>query len=237
MVNRPERDPAIPNPIVTGKEDGCFQPYMTIIRDPETKRFRIWYGHRVEDFNAGRSHIGYMESEDGIHWERPPRVLKDPGPIQFGVSVIDRGSAYKPTAERFAYAWWMGGGLRVAGSPDGLAWTPLSEGVILPHNHDINSIFYDPIRERHIATLSVYREGDAWSGKRRVTMQSSSNNLLDWTTPHHVILPDDAHDDGETQFYAMDGYLARGNLLIGICLLYTSPSPRDRTRSRMPSSA
>ena len=31
-----------------------------------------------------------------------------------------------------------------------------------------------------------------------------------------------------------------GNILIGlssICLLYTSPSPRDRTRSRMPSSA
>ena len=26
-------------------------------------------------------------------------------------------------------------------------------------------------------------------------------------------------------------------LLIGTCLLYTSPSPRDRTRSRMPSSA
>ena len=25
--------------------------------------------------------------------------------------------------------------------------------------------------------------------------------------------------------------------LVGACLLYTSPSPRDRTRSRMPSSA
>ena len=25
--------------------------------------------------------------------------------------------------------------------------------------------------------------------------------------------------------------------VIGVCLLYTSPSPRDRTRSRMPSSA
>ena len=24
---------------------------------------------------------------------------------------------------------------------------------------------------------------------------------------------------------------------LGVCLLYTSPSPRDRTRSRMPSSA
>ena len=28
-----------------------------------------------------------------------------------------------------------------------------------------------------------------------------------------------------------------GGLLPGTCLLYTSPSPRDRTRSRMPSSA
>ena len=27
------------------------------------------------------------------------------------------------------------------------------------------------------------------------------------------------------------------HVLYGICLLYTSPSPRDRTRSRMPSSA
>ena len=33
-------------------------------------------------------------------------------------------------------------------------------------------------------------------------------------------------------------YLKRGQLLVSkFCLLYTSPSPRDRTRSRMPSSA
>ena len=32
------------------------------------------------------------------------------------------------------------------------------------------------------------------------------------------------------------GYTAAPNVIIG-CLLYTSPSPRDRTRSRMPSSA
>src|SRR5664280_3116544 len=30
---------------------------------------------------------------------------------------------------------------------------------------------------------------------------------------------------------------AKGEFLSRICLLYTSPSPRDRTRSRMPSSA
>ena len=32
-------------------------------------------------------------------------------------------------------------------------------------------------------------------------------------------------------------YVILGIILGGSCLLYTSPSPRDRTRSRMPSSA
>ena len=34
-----------------------------------------------------------------------------------------------------------------------------------------------------------------------------------------------------------NGVLSVGDTLRDICLLYTSPSPRDRTRSRMPSSA
>ena len=33
------------------------------------------------------------------------------------------------------------------------------------------------------------------------------------------------------------GYTAAGNTLTNVCLLYTSPSPRDRQKSRMPSSA
>ena len=32
-------------------------------------------------------------------------------------------------------------------------------------------------------------------------------------------------------------YRGLANVILGACLLYTSPSPRDRTRSRMPSSA
>ena len=37
--------------------------------------------------------------------------------------------------------------------------------------------------------------------------------------------------------YHLYNVLVTGHGLIMICLLYTSPSPRDRTRSRMPSSA
>ena len=37
--------------------------------------------------------------------------------------------------------------------------------------------------------------------------------------------------------YLIDQYLLAPGALTWICLLYTSPSPRDRTRYRMPSSA
>ncbi|HOX38817.1 MAG TPA: PA14 domain-containing protein [Candidatus Brocadiia bacterium] len=231
IVNPPRRDPAIPNPVITGKEDGCFQPYMTVMRDQETGRFRIWYGHRVEDMNAGRSHIGYMESEDGVNWMRPPRVLKDPAPITFGVSVIDDGAGWPEPARRFKYAWWHDGGLRVAASPDGFDWTPMSPGIVLPHNHDINSISYDPIRKRYVATISVYETGPRWTGNRRVTMQSFSQDLLNWSTPHYVITPDDGIEDGETQFYAMEGFLYRGDLVIGMVKVlhddYKADNPPD----------
>ena len=37
--------------------------------------------------------------------------------------------------------------------------------------------------------------------------------------------------------FSGDGIIAKGDAVEVACLLYTSPSPRDRTRSRMPSSA
>ena len=52
------------------------------------------------------------------------------------------------------------------------------------------------------------------------------------------------YDDKETRDKAFDKINQASNraakitnAVLGICLLYTSPSPRDRTRSRMPSSA
>ena len=71
-VHKPERDTRNSNPVVTGIEDGCFQPYLSVHRDETTGRFRIWYGHRTEDNNGSRSRLGYLESADGIRWERNP---------------------------------------------------------------------------------------------------------------------------------------------------------------------
>src|SRR3954468_5487469 len=41
LIERPARD--LKGPIVTGKEDRCFQPYLTVLQDKRSGRFRMWY--------------------------------------------------------------------------------------------------------------------------------------------------------------------------------------------------
>ena len=63
------------------------------------------------------------------------------------------------------------------------------------------------------------------------------------TRNHVIILPVDDISNACAEAVAnnIKGTIALphsyGRLQFGACLLYTSPSPRDRTRSRMPSSA
>lgn len=208
----------LPDPIVTGYEDGCFQPYITVIRSPETGRFRIWYGIPREPGNTNASSVATMESEDGIHFCRPHRVLKDPAPIQFGVSIIDEGPAFEDEAQRFKYGWWGNGGLRIAASPNGLEWTSLSNEPVVRHGHDINAIDWDPIRKRYIGLVSIVPDSGPYKGLR-IPHQSVSKDFRSWSEPRMIITPDPhaAIEKGETQFYCMAGVIARGDLLIGLC--------------------
>ena len=48
---------------------------------------------------------------------------------------------------------------------------------------------------------------------------------------------DDFEDMKTDQAFTKKSLYGRANEMTYGCLLYTSPSPRDRTRSRMPSSA
>ena len=55
------------------------------------------------------------------------------------------------------------------------------------------------------------------------------------TGPERMVFADDDISDGIPGAYRFE--FADGELHSGTCLLYTSPSPRDRQKSRMPSSA
>ncbi len=224
-VNRPRR--RLQGPIVTGKTgkgDDCFQPYLEVIRDPKTRRFRLWYG--VPE-SAGQSHLAYMESDDGIHWIRPHRVLGDPSKIQFGVSILDEGPAFPDPTRRFKYGYYGDGGLRIAVSPDGLTWTLLVPRTVLPHKHDINNIFRDPLSKRYMAMVSTHITGERWSGHRRCPMMSESEDLIHWRRPWLAVTPDDRFDEGETQFYGVCGFLVRGGLMIGMVKVLRDDLPAD----------
>ena len=204
-----------PEPVITGREDGCFQPWVTVIRDPVTRRFRVWYDTPRSPGNAGESSIATMESEDGLHWLRPHRVLRDPAPIQYGASVIDEGPRYPDPARRYKLAWWKNGGMQVAASSDGLNWRPLADGVVLRTNHDITGIDWDPIRRRYIAFVSQVSASGRYRGLR-IPHQSVSDDLVHWRAPWPIVTPDPgaAIERGETQFYGMSALLPRGELLV-----------------------
>jgi hypothetical protein len=215
-VVAPRRDPALGNPLVTGKEDRCFQPFFTVSQAAETGRFRIWYGASRDDKNMAGSHLATMESADGIHWQRPTRILDDPGPVQFGSEVLDGGPNCADPRKRYAYSWWYDGGTRIAVSADGFQFTPLSRDVLLRHNHDITNIWRDPLRGHYVATISAYLKLEHMKQDRRTTFQSVSDDLLHWSPPWLALAADDRYDKDVLQFYAMNGYLARGELVIGM---------------------
>ena len=94
---------------------------------------------------------------------------------------------------------------------------------MLAHNHDLTSIFWDPLRKGYAATVSFYITGPTWSGTRRVTKDSIRHDLLQWTEPWFVLTPDDKLDEGETQF------LRDGHASIAECgLRHRCAGPRKR---------
>jgi hypothetical protein len=213
-VNNPKK---YPGPVVTGGKEGDqnFQPYLTVLRDDESGRFRMWYNTPE---NAGQSHIGYIESEDGINWIRPHRVLKDPHMIEFGVSVVDRGSRHPDPTQRYVFAAYMKDGLMISTSANGLVWTALRDSSVIKHNHDITSLHWDPLRERFIAICSVWKRNEDWNDNQRTPHQTVSADLLNWETlwPIFTAKIGAPIERGETQFYAMSGVITRGDLLIGL---------------------
>ncbi len=219
----PRREPA--NPLISGEEDGNFQPYVTVLRDPETKRFRAWYNIQVD--GRRRSRLGYLESADGVRWHRPHRELNFPFSVTYGVSILDEGPDYPDPDRRFKYAYYHSGGLRLAVSPDGLEWTSFSPDVLVPGTGDINNLFHDPIRNRYAANVKLRREDRDWLGQRwRLNGQSTSEDLVEWTEPR-VTIDADERDLGETQFYCMGGVLARGDLLIGMVRVLRDDLPAE----------
>ena len=82
-------------------------------------------------------------------------------------------------------------------------------------------------------TTSTGINGHSTALKFFFRAQPAGRNAASLITGYPVLITDTKVGTGVTSVVNTDGDIVG----IGTCLLYTSPSPRDRTRSRMPSSA
>jgi hypothetical protein len=191
-INSPQRGSS--DPIVNGKQDKNFQPYVSVLRDPKSGHFRLWYDVPV---NGGQSHLATMESRDGIHWSRPHTVLKDPARIIYGASILDDAPDMSDLNWRYRFLWWNGG-LWLAHSPNGLAWTADQNRPVLSGMNDIVCLTHDRIRHRYLAVFGMpSTKEDGYQGKtpnaregyRRCVGQSSSKDGVKWQSPRRIINP------------------------------------------------
>jgi hypothetical protein len=249
QVKRQVESPArLPEPIITGgtpegggnapgrKADDNFQPYISVVRDPQTKKFRVWYDVPANRPETSPSRLATMESDDGVEWKRPHRVLDDPGgmAVRFGASIIDDGPNSRDPTKRYKFGWNYGeittppkGGLMIATSADGLRWTPITDKPpVITHTHDINSIHRDPIRGNYIAILSQLVREPSHYRHRRITTQAISDDLVNWSSAWPILIADE-HDEPNTEFYAMSGIIARGDLLVGLVKVLRDDLPAD----------
>src|SRR5262249_61482438 len=60
LVRRVESPERLPKPVLDSATFGTTQPYLTVLRDEEGKRYRIWY-------NRGPA-VWHAQSADRLHW-------------------------------------------------------------------------------------------------------------------------------------------------------------------------
>ena len=169
LVRRVQSPERLPEPVLDSKTFGTTQPYLTVLRDEEGRRYRAWY-------NRGPA-VWHAESADGIHWVNP-RVAWDL-PRSYGASLVDDGPDAADPGRRFKLANWQAprgredrpgddGGMYVGFSPDGLRWTAHDQNPVLPGwpegyptvtRHgigDIVDVYFDPLRRRYAAAVKLY---------------------------------------------------------------------------------
>jgi hypothetical protein len=235
-------------PVLDARTFGTTQPYLTVLRDPDTSRYRIWY-------NRG-SQVWHAESEDGIRW-RDPRVAWAV-PRGYGASLVDDGPLARDPSRRYKLANWQAvrgqkgkpgenAGMYVGFSLDGLTWTAHKDNPVLPTwpaglrkptregVGDIVDVYSDPILRRYVALVKVHAlKGEGWAkapragaeAPRRLVGISFSRDFLRWSKPERIFVPD-GKDEGLLEFYGMGGVHFRGGLRIGLVRVLRDDLPCD----------
>ena len=173
--------------------------YGGVVRDPTTKRFRMWYlawGKHIKQ----PSFICYAESSDGIHWQKPGLNIHEykgtsnnivlPGWSQTSVLY----DPVDPNPKRRYKALLRYNGTRGFTSPDGLHWTDV--GILLEQAYDSTTLHWDPPNQKWVAMVKIFKNG------KRARGYAESKDFLNWSDTYFMSTVDKQDASGD-QMYAM----------------------------------
>ena len=157
--------------------------------------------------------------------------MKLPDPITSAANAeVKRLRALHERKYRRQTGWFLAEGTRICTEAVSLGWRLHRLAFLAGREND-----------RHVRPLLEALERD---GGRALPMTESLLGRISRKDNPQMVLgafeqrlttPDATSGGGGPLWIALDRVRDPGNL--GTCLLYTSPSPRDRQKSRMPSSA
>jgi len=228
-LERPEKFPG--NPLLIGEEPwehGNFTMYGSVVK-ADGKPFQLWYSVVSKPLVL---HVAYAESDDGIHWRKPPLdVFSWDGRKTNIVSEHDiHGAAviYDERDPREDYRYKMiggfGGGSKAPiygfHSPDGIHWKMIRPGPIIGTGPD------SPMGLLRLpdGRYAAYHRKQPYGRK---IFRSESWDFLHWSGEPRMVLEPDAQDPPMTQFYGI-GSVPYGPFELGTLWMFHI-DPEDGT--------
>ena len=205
------------SPDLPTDQDGVWA-WVTV--GDEGGRVRMWYSGRALGDPAEVSRLCYAESEDGVHWDKPPcgvtqfqgnrqnnivltvqhegGVFLDPSaePGQrykcvFGERDRERGYGHRMTLPlRGGPREWLGPTIEGASSPDGIHWTKGPGPLMDWYTDTCNVCYYDTRLKKYVCFVRDNQYPRFKGGAIRCIGRTESETFGDFPRPERVLAPD-----------------------------------------------
>jgi len=188
------------------------KPQLDIYQE-EGRRTNVVLGDREFRGDFGSVHCGYVFRD----------LFAEDDEERFKILFNHRTPERRTTAQGYYN--------RYAASPDGIHWKPWGQeprfGSYGPHLGDAAAIFLDLDERNYILNTRhrfmgnswidpsnpvfkhfswPYYPGQPWRNNKRRIFQARSADLLNWSEPQPIVVPDDELDNVDDGFYAMTQY-------------------------------
>ncbi|WP_436934716.1 LamG domain-containing protein [Halovenus marina] len=213
--------------------EGGSSIYHSLFEDPaHPYDYRMYY--RGSGFEDSPGQVAYIESDDGLDWEKPNltdddrNLVPDLNSIAGTPAVFKDGNPDAPEEERYKAVGATGGGLSGFVSPDGFNWTPLDENPIITDGafDSQNTAIWDPVQEEYRAFWRFFDDTG------RSIRTARSDDFRQWTDQKDLSYPEAPPE----QLYTnnIKPYYRAPHIWLGFPARYVERDPDSQSLRELP---